>query len=266
MSRALLSLSIALFALAPFTTARTAAAPAQKDAPVEITVYAAASLREAMGDIAAEYEKKAGVKIVFNFGSSGDLSKQIIAANKADLFFSADEKEMDKVAAEKLLDDSTRKTLLSNQLVVVEPADPKDPEKSIFKNPFAPEQLSGASVQRLSLANTDTVPAGRYAKAWLEKKDVWAKVQERVLPGTDVRAALAAVESGNVDSGFVYKTDANISSKVRIAFTVAVEQGPPIRYPVALIKEEKKRTRQRSSWLISSRQTREKHSNVTASL
>src|SRR5262249_49541707 len=120
--------------------------------------------------------------------------------------------------------------------------------------------------QKIAVADPQAVPAGIYTKEYLTRLDLWQKFEPKIVPTENVRAALAAVESGNVDSGFVYKTDANISSKVRIAFTVAVEQGPPIRYPVALIKEEKKRTRQRSSWLISSRQTREKHSNVTASL
>src|SRR5437773_2358437 len=113
-------IALALIALANPSVASSLPA-AQKDAPAEITVYAAASLRESLTEIAADYEKSTGTRIVFNFGSSGDLSKQIIAANKADLFFSADEKEMDKVAAEKLLDESTRKSLLSNQLVVIEP-------------------------------------------------------------------------------------------------------------------------------------------------
>src|SRR5262245_10637650 len=98
----------------------TAAAPA----PTEITVYAAASLRDAMQAIAADYEKDGKAKLVFNFGSSGDLSKQIVAANKADVFLSADEKEMDKIAEAKLLEEGTRRNFLSNQLVVIEWIDP----------------------------------------------------------------------------------------------------------------------------------------------
>src|SRR6185436_8050314 len=119
------------------------------------------------------------VDLVFNFGSSGDLSKQIVAAAKADVFLSADEKEMDKVEEAKLVVAGTRKALLSNQLVVIEPAD----GSSLFTEPFAPAQLADPKVQRLSLANVETVPAGRYAKAWLEKAGVWQDVSERVLPG-----------------------------------------------------------------------------------
>ena len=152
----------------------------------------------------------------------------------------------------------TRGDLLSNLLVIVVPSD----SKLVIASP---EELVTKS-QKIAVADPQAVPAGIYTKEYLTRLDLWQKFEPKIVPTENVRAALAAVESGNVDSGFVYKTDANISSKVRIAFTVAVEQGPPIRYPVALIKEEKKRTRQRSSWLISSRQTREKHSNVTASL
>ena len=83
------------------------------------------------------------------------------------------------------------------------------------------------------------MPAGIYTKEYLTRLGLWQKLEPKIVPTENVRAALAAVESGNVDAGFVYKTDANISSKVRVAVTVAVEQGPPIRYPVALIKEAK---------------------------
>lgn len=208
-----------------------------KPAPVELTVYAAASLREALTEIASDYDKKNDTRIVFNFGSSGDLARQILAANKADLFFSADEKEMDKVAAAKLIDESTRHVLLSNQLVVIEPMDPKNPESSSFAKPFKVEELASAAIRRLSLANTDTVPAGRYAKAWLEKKEQWAQVKDRVLPGVDVRAALAAVESGGAQAGIVYKTDAAISKKVRVVYAVPLSEGPRISYPLAVIKD-----------------------------
>jgi molybdate transport system substrate-binding protein len=198
---------------------------------VELTVYAAASTRDALQAIEATYERDHPVDLVFNFGSSGDLSKQIVAAAKADVFLSADEGEMDKVEEAKLVAAGTRRPLLSNQLVVVEPAD----APSIFTAPFEPAQLAGAGVQRLSLANVETVPAGRYAKAWLEKAGAWKDVSERVLPGVDVRAALAAVESAGAQAGIVYRTDAASSKKVRVVFTVPADQGPKISYPVAAI-------------------------------
>jgi molybdate transport system substrate-binding protein len=204
---------------------------------VEITVYAAASLRDSLQAIAADYDKANGTKIVFNFGSSGDLARQILAASKADLFFSADEKEMDRVAADGRIEESSRRIVLSNQLVVIEPIDPEHPEASIFKKPFEVEELARPEVRRLSLADTATVPAGRYAKAWLEKKGVWDRVKDRVLPGVDVRAALAAVESAGADAGIVYRTDAAVSKKARVVYAVPIAEGPAISYVLAVLKD-----------------------------
>jgi molybdate transport system substrate-binding protein len=202
----------------------------------ELTIYAAASTRDALTAIQKRYAEIApSVKLVFNFGSSGDLSKQIIAAAKADVFLSADEKEMDRVAAEKLVLDGTRRDLLSNQLVVIEPVDSDHPEASIFTKPFTPNQLARPEVKLLSLANVESVPAGRYAKAWLEKTGTWNNVSERVLPGVDVRAALGAVEAAGAQAGIVYKTDVARSKKARIVFAVPVSEGPRIIYPVAVI-------------------------------
>lgn len=205
--------------------------------PIELSVYAAASTRDALQAIAAKYEKEHAIRLVFNFGSSGDLSKQIIAANKADVFLSADEKEMDRVATEKLVLDGTRKALLSNQLVVIESIDPADTEASLFAKPFTVEQLARPEIVRLSLANVETVPAGRYAKEWLEKKGQWTAVQEKVLPAVDVRAALAAVESAGAQAGIVYRTDVARSKKARVVFAVPIDEGPKISYPVTVLKD-----------------------------
>lgn len=207
------------------------AAPAE---PVEVTVFAAASVRDALTAIAADYEARERVRLVFNFGSSGDLARQILAAPRADVFLSAGEKELDQVEAAGLLEPGTRRVLLANQLVVIEPADGGG---SAFTAPFAPAQLAGDAVQRLSLADPATVPAGRYAKAWLELQGVWARVAERVLPGVDVRAALAAVESGGAQAGIVYRTDANLSRRVRVVFAVPVDAGPRIAYPLAVLRD-----------------------------
>jgi molybdate transport system substrate-binding protein len=207
------------------------AAPSKPAAKIELNVSAATSTRDALLALEADYERDHFVDLVFNFGSSGDLSKQIVAAPKADVFLSADEKEMDKVDQAKLVATGTRKTLLSNQLVVIEPAD----APSIFTTPFEPSQLADPKVQRLSLGNVETVPAGRYAKAWLEKVGVWTEVADRVLPAVDVRAALAAVESAGAQAGIVYRTDVARSKKARIVLAVPMEQGPKIAYPVAAI-------------------------------
>ncbi|TAJ05082.1 MAG: molybdate ABC transporter substrate-binding protein [Planctomycetota bacterium] len=203
--------------------------PQPGPARVELAVYAAASTRDALLALEEVYEQRHAVDLFFNFGSSGDLSKQIVAAAQADVFLSADEREMDKVEQAGLVAAGTRRALLSNQLVVIEPVD----APALFTAPFAPAQLADPRVARLSLADVATVPAGRYAKAWLERIGVWSSVAERVLPGVDARAALAAVESASAQAGIVYRTDAAPSKQVRVVFVVPVEDGPRISYPVA---------------------------------
>ncbi|MBI5433020.1 MAG: molybdate ABC transporter substrate-binding protein [Planctomycetes bacterium] len=200
-------------------------------AGVELVVYAATSTRDAFQALEADYERSHAVDLVFNFGSSGDLAKQIVAARKADVFLSAGEKELDEVAAAGLVIEGTRRPLLTNQLVVIEPS----ALESLFTEPFEPAQLADARVEHLSLAHTETVPAGRYAKAWLEKIGVWPQVASRVVPGVDVRAALAAVESGAARAGLVYRTDAALSKRARIVFAVPLAQGPRIVYPLAVL-------------------------------
>ncbi len=215
---------------------RASAQPAA--APVELSIYAAASTRDALQELQSRYAKSHGyVTLVFNFGSSGDLSRQILAANKADVFLSADEKEMDRVAAGGLVLPDTRQALLSNQLVVIEPVDPAATTGSMFSTPFEAGQLADPRIERLSLANVETVPAGRYAKQWLEAQSQWSAVEARVLPATDVRAALAAVESGGAQAGIVYRTDAARSKQVRIVHAVPLAEGPAISYPLAVLAE-----------------------------
>ena len=200
----------------------------------EVNVYAAASLTDVMKEIASAYEKESGDKISFNFGASSLLARQIIEGAPADMFLSADEAKMDELEQAGLIATDTRRDLLSNLLVIVVPYDSKlviaSPEALVIKS------------QKIAVADPRAVPAGIYTKEYLTRLGLWRKLESKIVPTENVRAALAAVESGNVDAGFVYKTDANISSKVRIAFTVAVEEGPPIRYPVALIKEAKEKS------------------------
>lgn len=195
----------------------------------EVTVFGAASLTDAMKTIAANYEQASGDKIIFNFGASSTLERQIEAGAPADIFFSADEAQMNRLEKQGLIDTVSRRDRLGNTLVVVVPSD-------------SSLQIHGASdfdqpgVKQIALADPKAVPAGVYAKAWLTKHNVWAAVKPKVVPTENVRAALAAVESGNVELGVVYKTDAAISKKVKIAYEVPAADGPAIRYPVALVK------------------------------
>jgi len=218
--------------------APSVAAPAGSAAP-ELMLYAATSLRDALNELEPALESSCAIELSFNFGSSGDLARQIVAANHAnvpDLFFSADEAEMDRVAKAELIETGTRRSLLSNQLVWIESTggDPNRP--SIFTQPFDPAQAADERLPLLSLGNTDTVPAGKYAKAYLQKVGQWEALQPKVLPGVDVRAALAAVESGGALAGIVYRTDAARSKSVRIVHAVPLEDGPRISYPLAVLR------------------------------
>ncbi len=123
----------------------------------------------------------------------------------------------------------SRRSLLSNQLVVVIPDD------SVLRLPDASSLVNG-SVSRIVLADPRSVPAGVYARQYLEGIGLWEKLLPRLLPTVNVRAALAAVESGNADAGFVYLTDALVSKRTRVAFRIAIEDGPDISYPVAVIR------------------------------
>lgn len=195
---------------------------------IELQAYAAASLSDVLLELAPAVERATGTRLVWNLGASNDLARQIVAANRADLFFSADEGWMDRVAAAGLVDTPSRRSPLSNRLVVVVPSD-------------SPLQISSAkdlaspAVRRLAVANPEAVPAGKYAKAWLESQGQWSAVAERVVPALDVRAALAAVESGAVEAGVVYRTDAALSKRVRAAYLVPEGEGPRISYAIAAL-------------------------------
>jgi molybdate transport system substrate-binding protein len=198
----------------------------------EVDVFAAASLTDALKEIAADYEKTGGDKIIFNFAASNTLDMQIKAGAPADIFFSADEAKMDDLAKQGLVEKETRKDLLSNSLVIVVPAD--NPVKLT-----SAAQLADPKFAKIALGQPQSVPAGIYAKAYLQKIGIWPQVEARIIPSESVRAALAAVETGNVDAGIVYKSDALHSKKVKTAYEVPVAEGPVITYPAALIQGSK---------------------------
>lgn len=211
--------SLLLFSL---VTAKTNAA--------EITVFAAASLTNALKEIAAAYETSSGDTIRFNFGSSGALARQIQEGAPADAFLSADQLRADQLEKAGLLLDGTRRTLLANTLVLVVNKDAPADVKGF-------DDLPGKAVRRLAIGEPRTVPAGTYAKQWLQDKKLWAAVIDKCVPLDNVRAVLAAVETGNADAGLVYKTDALISTKVTIVAEVPLSDGLDITYPAAVLKD-----------------------------
>ena len=198
----------------------------------EVHVFAAASLTDCLKEIAFAYQKPTADKVVFNFGASSFLARQIEEGAPADIFFSADEAKMDGLEKKGLVLKETRKSRLSNSLVVVVAADSGLRIKSA-------RDLADAKVKRIALADPRTVPAGVYSKAYLEKLKLWPAIEVKVVPADNVRAALAAVESGNVEAAMVYKTDAAISKKIRVACEVPSSDTPGISYSMAAVKDSK---------------------------
>lgn len=196
----------------------------------DLTVFAAASLADALTEIGEAYARASGERVRFNFAASSTLARQIREGAPADVFFPADEARLDEVAGHGLVVAETRRTLLANTLVLVVPVDRGG-------GITQPADLVTAAVRRIALAEPNTVPAGVYAKAYLEQAGLWADVSPKVVSAANVRAALAAIEAGNVDAGFVYKTDAARSTRVRIAYEVPASAGPRIAYPVAVLRD-----------------------------
>jgi molybdate transport system substrate-binding protein len=202
-------------------------APASADA---ILVSAAASLTDVLKEIGKGYQLKSKHTLKFNFGPSSGLARQIDEGAPADIFFSADLPQMDGLDKKGRLEPGTRKNLLSNQLVIIVPADSKLVVSS-------PKDLLKSDVKKIALAEPTSVPVGLYSSKYLTNEGLWEQVKPKLVPVQDVRATLASVESGNVEAGFVYKTDAAVSRKVKIVYEVPINKGPKITYPVAIVKE-----------------------------
>lgn len=205
--------------------------PARAIAVEEVLLFAAASLTDALSELGKQFEATSRDMVTYNFGASSDLARQIKAGAPADVVFSADAARMDELVAAGLVEPTARRDVLSNVLAVVVP------KGSTLKLASADDLRT---VKRLALANPESVPAGVYARQWLQSKGLWDAVRDRVVPTQDVRGALAAVANEHADAGIVYRTDAAISPKVRVAFDVPRAEGPPIVYVLAPIAASKK--------------------------
>jgi molybdate transport system substrate-binding protein len=218
---------LALAALAA-TTALVPLAAAQGR---PVLVFAAASLKNALDDVVAQYERETGKKVSVSYGASSALAKQIEAAAPADLFMSADLDWMDYLDQRKLIKPATRVQLLGNELVLI---GPKTGTANMQIGPGFPlVELLGPS-GRLAIADPKAVPAGKYGRAALESLGAWSSVENRLAPTENVRLALALVSRGETPLGIVYKTDAAADPNVRIVGTFPANTHPPIVYPAAL--------------------------------
>ncbi|MFP3125365.1 molybdate ABC transporter substrate-binding protein [Ectobacillus funiculus] len=210
-------------------TNKKEATPKEK---VELTMSAAASLQNALTDIEKTYEKDhTNIDLKFNFGASGALQQQIKQGAPVDLFFSAAEDKFDELVKEGQIDQKQGVDLVGNELVLIVP---KDTTKSI-------KDFSDLSAQadKIALGTPEAVPAGKYAQQTLEKLNLWNQVSSKVVYAKDVRQVLSYVETGNVDAGVVYKTDALVSDKVKVVATADPKTHDPIIYPVGVVKDTK---------------------------
>ncbi len=193
-----------------------------------ITVLAAASLADVLPVIGDSFEKANGRAVRFDFASSGILRAKIEAGARADLFIAASAAEMDKLQSSGRVRAEDRRDLLTNRLVCVVPRHSTIPMR-------APADLDTPPVRRIAIGDPAHVPAGQYAQEALRRLGLWERLQDRLVPSADVRAALAQAESGAADAAIVYRTDASVSNDVRVAFEFPESSHSPILYPAACL-------------------------------
>ncbi len=218
----ILSAALAFLALAP--------APRPAQAQDTLTVFAAASMKNALDDANAAFSKASGVKVTASYAASSALAKQMESGAPADVFISADLKWMDYVGDKKLIKEGTRTNLLGNRLVLIAGKDSKIGAITIEQG-FDIAKLAGNG--RIAVADVKAVPAGLYAKAALEKLGAWQAAEPKLAMAENVRATLAFVARGETPIGIVYETDAKVEPNVRIVATFPDGSYPPVTYPVA---------------------------------
>jgi molybdate transport system substrate-binding protein len=202
-------------------------------APDEITVSAAISLKDAFSDIGRIYESRTGTKVVFNFGASGILQKQIEGGAPVDIFASAGEKQMNELESKGLIIQETRHDFARNALVLVVPSDSQLNVRSF-------NDLDNPNLKRLAIGNPKTVPAGQYTQQFLINVKLWEKLQSKLILAEDVRQVLDYVARGDVDAGVVYASDVSIAQgKVAVAARAPEGLHDPIVYPIAVIKDSR---------------------------
>jgi molybdate transport system substrate-binding protein len=208
-----------------------AAAPT---APPELTVSAAVSLAEALEAIAPVYGRTSGARVRFNFAASNVLARQIVSGAPADVFISADEAQMDLVAAAGAIAPGTRAGLLSNRLAIVTPAGRGGTVRGVGG-------LLSPHIRRIAIGDPAAVPAGVYAKRYLEAAGLWVSLQPKLMPTASVRGALAAARNGAADAAIVYESDTAAAPGTETSLVVPAADGPRIVYPAAIVSKTAQR-------------------------
>ena len=193
----------------------------------DVVVSVAISISEAMQQVAFDFEEGTGLRVALNIGGSDTLATQLIAGASVDLFVSADLRQMTRVELDGGILTASKVNLLSNQLVLVTHGDNPRYFSGIG-------DLAESNIRRVAMGDPDAVPAGVYARQFLQVSGLWNAVRDKVVPTRNVRAVIAAVEAGNVDAGFVYRTDVSLVENMKIVVAIPVGKGPEIRYVAAV--------------------------------
>lgn len=201
--------------------------------PAEITISAAVSLKDALLEIQKNYQvKHPTVKINYNLGASGALQKQIEEGAPVDIFISAATKQMNDLEKKNLIKKETRRNIVENQLVLIAPKDSSLPLSSF-------QDLTKETIHKFAMGAPESVPAGQYTQQVLKKLTISNEVMIKAVLAKDVRTVLTYVETGNVEAGTVYKTDALVSTKVKIVATAPADSHEAIVYPMAILTASK---------------------------
>jgi molybdate transport system substrate-binding protein len=206
----------------------------EAQSPHEITISAAISLKNAFEDIATVLQQRnPGTKVLFNFGASGDLARQIEAGAPVDVFASAAQKDMDDIGKKDLIVANSRKDFAKNGVVLVKPANSAIPLQTLT-------DLQNQEIKKIAIGNPKTVPAGRYAEEALRHFNLWDTIKDKLIFAENVRQVLDYVARDEVDAGLVYSTDAMVRSKeVRVVAKVPEGSHQPVVYPIGVIKGTK---------------------------
>jgi molybdate transport system substrate-binding protein len=201
-----------------------------KQKPIELSVFAAISLTDALGEIGTAFTAESGVKVYYNFAASTTLQRQLEKGASADVFISASPRQVVALEANGLLEAESRKNLLTNRLVLVS-------DEAARISVETPANLAAPEISRIAIGHPSIVPAGAYAKEALTHFGLWETLHSKFIFGADVRATLAYVTSGNVDVAIVYKTDTTLSHHIKVLYQMPAEAYTPIIYPAVVMKD-----------------------------
>ncbi|WP_440948398.1 molybdate ABC transporter substrate-binding protein [Methanosarcina sp. T3] len=203
--------------------------PVSEQESETILVSAAASLTEAFTDMESQFEaENPGVDVNFNFAGSGSLRTQIEGGAPVDVFASADQNQMNILAGEELIENSSRKDFAQNSLVLIVPS-------SSTLNITGIEDLTSPEVERIAIGNPETAPVGKYTTQSLTEAGIWDQLEDKTVLAEDVKQVLVYVERGEVDAGFVYMTDAKTAEPGKIKVVATVPVTTPVSYPIAVV-------------------------------